>query len=149
MKNNCGCDPSLKSDPNTLPIRRASIAVLVDEDGQILICKRPAGKEMSGVWEFPGGKVEGCEVPEEALVRELEEELGIETSTSCMLPASFTSFQSKNYHLILYMFILRKWNGIIVPNENQEMKWVSASELKNFEMPPANRQLVSNLRLFL
>ena len=123
-----------------------SAVALVDKDGRILIAKRPSGKSMAGLWEFPGGKVEFGETPEQALVRELSEELDIKTWNSCLAPLTFASHSYEEFHLLMPLFICRKWEGIAFPKENQELKWVYSKELKNYPMPPADIPLIPILR---
>ena len=123
-----------------------SAVALVDKDGRILIAKRPDGKSMAGLWEFPGGKVEPGETPEQALVRELSEELGITTWNSCLAPLTFASHAYEQFHLLMPLFVCRKWEGVVLPKENQELKWVHSKELKNYPMPPADIPLVPILR---
>ena len=123
-----------------------SAVALVDMDGRILIAKRPDGKAMAGLWEFPGGKVEPGETPEQALVRELSEELGITTWNSCLAPLTFASYAYDQFHLLMPLFVCRKWEGVVLPKENQELKWVYSKELKNYPMPPADIPLIPILR---
>lgn len=123
-----------------------SAVALIDQDGRILIAKRPDGKSMAGLWEFPGGKVELGETPEQALVRELSEELGIKTWNSCLAPMTFASHAYKDFHLLMPLFVCRKWEGIVIPKEEQELKWVYSNELKNYPMPPADKPLIPILR---
>ena len=123
-----------------------SAVALIDQDGRILIAKRPDGKSMAGLWEFPGGKVELGETPEQALVRELSEELGIKTWNSCLAPMTFASHAYEDFHLFMPLFVCRKWEGIVIPKEEQELKWVYSNELKNYPMPPADKPLIPILR---
>ena len=123
-----------------------SAVALIDQDGRILIAKRPDGKSMAGLWEFPGGTVELGETPEQALVRELSEELGIKTWNSCLAPLTFASHAYEDFHLLMPLFVCRKWEGIVIPKEEQELKWVYSSELKNYPMPPADKPLIPILR---
>ena len=123
-----------------------SAVALIDKDARILIAKRPNGKSMSGLWEFPGGKVEPGETPEQALVRELSEELGIKTWNSCLAPLTFASHAYEEFHLLMPLFVCRKWEGIVFPKEKQELKWVYSRELKNYPMPPADTPLIPILR---
>ena len=123
-----------------------SAVALIDKDGRILIAKRPNGKSMAGLWEFPGGKVELGETPEQALVRELSEELGIKTWNSCLAPMTFASHAYEDFHLLMPLFVCRKWEGIVIPKEEQELKWVYSNELKNYPMPPADKPLIPILR---
>ncbi len=119
---------------------------LVDPDGRVLIAQRPEGKSMAGLWEFPGGKVEAGETPEHALVRELHEELGIETATSCLAPIAFASHGYEKFHLLMPVFACRKWAGTLRPREGQSLKWVAPKELSRYPMPPADLPLVGLLR---
>lgn len=123
-----------------------SAVALVDADGRILLAQRPEGKSMAGLWEFPGGKVEPGETPEHALIRELEEELGINTWQSCLAPLTFASHSYENFHLLMPLFVCRKWEGIPQPREGQTLKWAFASELRNYPMPPADIPLIPILR---
>ncbi len=123
-----------------------SAVALVDVDGRVLLAQRPAGKSMAGLWEFPGGKVEPGETPEHALIRELEEELGINTWASCLAPLSFASHSYDDFHLLMPLFVCRKWEGIPAPREGQVLKWVFAQELNRYPMPPADIPLIPILR---
>ena len=126
-----------------------SAAALIDRDGRILISQRPKGKAMAGLWEFPGGKLEQGEVPEIALIRELKEELGINTDQSCLAPLNFNSHCYGQFHLIIYLFACRKWQGNPTPLETQKLKWVKPNEMKSYPMPPADIPLVSTIRDWL
>ncbi len=132
-----------------LPVVLVAAVALVDVDGRILLGERPLGKSMAGLWEFPGGKVEAGELPEEALVRELKEELGIDISASCLAPFVFASHSYEDFHLLMPLFLCRKWKGLVTPCEGQRLKWVRASELANYPMPPADIPLVAMLRDFI
>lgn len=132
-----------------LPLLTVACAVLVDGDGRVLVTDRPPGKEMAGLWEFPGGKVEAMERPEAALVRELEEELGITTAESCLAPCGFSSHAYARFHLVLLAFAIRKWTGAPVPREGQRLKWVRVPELFALEMPPADRPLLGQIAAIL
>lgn len=123
-----------------------SAVCLVDRDGRILLTKRPEGKPMAGLWEFPGGKLEVEETPEEALIRELREELGIDTWKSCLAPLSFASHAYEGFHLLLMLYVCRKWEGIVSPREGQDLIWVRAKDLRNYDMPPADRPLIPMIR---
>ncbi len=122
---------------------------LVDRDGRILLARRPEGKPMAGLWEFPGGKLATGETPEQALIRELKEELGIETETSCLAPIAFASCDSGGFHLLMPLFVCRKWTGVPVAKEGQDLRWVKPRGLLEFDMPPADRPLAAQLRDFL
>ena len=126
-----------------------SAVALVDADGRVLIAQRPEGKAMAGLWEFPGGKIEPGETPEVALVRELKEELGIETWDSCLAPLTFASHSYDDFHLLMPLFICRKWQGIVAPKEGQKLKWVYAKYLRDYPMPDAVISLTPILRDWL
>ena len=126
-----------------------SAVALIDIDGRVLITQRPKGKSMEGLWEFPGGKIESGETPEDALVRELYEELGIETCSSCLAPLTFASHGYSDFHLLMPLFACRKWDGTPTPKEGQNLKWVNVKNLKDFPMPPADIPLIAVLRDWL
>ena len=123
-----------------------SAVALIDPDGRVLIAQRPVGKSMAGLWEFPGGKIEPGETPEAALIRELHEELGIDTWESCLAPLTFASHSYDDFHLLMPLFACRKWEGNPTPREGQALKWVRVLELKNYPMPPADIPLIPILR---
>ena len=122
---------------------------LVDADGRVLIAQRPEGKSMAGLWEFPGGKVHDGETPERALIRELHEELGIDTEESCLAPFTFASYSYETFHLLMPLYLCRVWRGTPRPREGQTLKWVRPMRLKDYPMPPADVPLVAMLRDFL
>ena len=126
-----------------------SAVALIDPDGRVLLAQRPEGKSMAGLWEFPGGKVEAGETPEDALVRELHEELGIETWSSCLAPLTFASHTYDDFHLLMPLFVCRKWDGIVQGKEGQKLAWVQAKDLKEYPMPPADIPIISILRDWL
>ena len=126
-----------------------SAVALIDVDGRVLLGQRPEGKSMAGLWEFPGGKVEAGETPEIALIRELEEELGINTWQSCLAPLTFASHSYDYFHLLMPLFACRKWEGTPQSRENQALKWVHARDLKNYSMPAADIPLIPILRDWL
>lgn len=126
-----------------------SAVALIDRDGRVLLAQRPEGKSMAGLWEFPGGKVEQGETPEEALIRELHEELGIETWQSCLAPLTFASHAYEKFHLLMPLFACRKWQGTPLPQEGQQLKWVRAQDLRSYPMPPADIPLIPILRDWL
>ena len=136
------------SDPS-LPTVVVSAVALIDVDGRVLIAKRPEGKAMGGLWEFPGGKVDEGETPEAALVRELREELAIDITQSCLAPLTFASHSYADFHLLMPLFICRVWNGTPSPQEGQELKWVRPMQLRKFAMPAADIPLVALLQDFL
>jgi len=123
-----------------------SAVALIDVDGRILLAQRPEGKSMAGLWEFPGGKIEAGETPEVALIRELHEELGIETWESCLAPLTFASHSYESFHLLMPLFACRKWSGQMQPREGQTLKWVKSKDLRNYPMPPADIPLIPILR---
>lgn len=122
---------------------------LIDKDGRVLLAQRPEGKSLAGLWEFPGGKVEPGETPEAALIRELHEELGIETWTSCLSPLTFASHSYEDFHLLMPLFACRRWHGVPMPQEGQRLSWSTAEELNNYPMPPADIPLIPLLREWL
>jgi len=126
-----------------------SAVALIDPDGRVLLARRPEGKSMAGLWEFPGGKIEPGETPEAALIRELQEELGIETWNSCLAPLSFASHAYDRFHLLMPLFACRKWRGIVQPQEGQQLAWVRAADLRNYPMPPADIPLIPVLQMWL
>jgi 8-oxo-dGTP diphosphatase len=126
-----------------------SAVALIDPDGRVLLAQRPEGKSMSGLWEFPGGKVDPGETPETALIRELREELGIETWNSCLAPLTFASHSYPEFHLLMPLFACRKWEGIPKPVENQVLKWVPPAKMREYPMPPADIPLIPILRDWL
>jgi len=118
---------------------------LIDPDRRVLIAQRPEGKSLAGLWEFPGGKVEAGETPEAALIRELEEELGISTKTACLAPLSFASHSYDAFHLLMPLYVCRKWQGTPQAREHTALKWVRAQSLRDYPMPPADEPLVAAL----
>ncbi|WP_027257033.1 8-oxo-dGTP diphosphatase MutT [Leisingera aquimarina] len=126
-----------------------SAVALIDMDGRVLLAQRPEGKSMAGLWEFPGGKIEAGETPEVALVRELQEELGIDTWASCLAPLTFASHSYEDFHLLMPLFACRKWDGIPQANEGQTLKWVRPQDFRDYPMPPADIPLIPILRDWL
>ncbi|MBC8037690.1 MAG: (deoxy)nucleoside triphosphate pyrophosphohydrolase [Rhizobiales bacterium] len=123
----------------------AAAVALVDADGRVLITKRPKGKPLAGLWEFPGGKVEAGERPETALIRELKEELAIDVVESCLAPLTFASHAYEDFHLLMPLFVCRRWKGVARPLEEQELAWVSPLKLRDYAMPPADIPLIPHL----
>ena len=119
---------------------------LIDPDGRVLIAQRPPGKEMAGLWEFPGGKVETEETPEQALIRELREELGIEVTEACLAPFTFASHEYADFHLLMPLYLCRRWSGTPAAREHAAVKWVRVRELPAWPMPPADLPLIPMLR---
>ena len=129
-----------------LPIILVAAVALFDKDGRVLIARRPEGKPMAGLWEFPGGKVEAGETPEQALIRELQEELSVNTVESCLAPFSFASHAYDDFHLLMPLYVCRKWQGKVTPNEGQALKWMMPAQLKEYPMPAADKPLIAMLR---
>ena len=129
-----------------LPTILVAAVALFDVDGRVLIAQRPQGKSMAGLWEFPGGKVEPGETPERALIRELGEELGIDTVESCLAPFTFASHAYDDFHLLMPLYVCRKWTGKVTPMEDQAIKWVLPMRLGDYPMPAADIPLVAMLR---
>lgn len=126
-----------------------SAVALIDIDGRVLLAQRPEGKSMAGLWEFPGGKVEVGETPEAALIRELQEELGIDTWASCLAPLTFASHSYDDFHLMMPLFACRKWEGTPHAREGQTLKWVKPTDMRDYPMPAADIPLISVLRDWL
>ena len=128
------------------PIVLVAAVALIDADGRVLLARRPPGKAMEGLWEFPGGKLADGETPEQALIRELSEELGIDTEQSCLAPLGFASHSYDDFHLLMPLYVCRVWNGTATPKEGQELRWVRPARLRDFPMPPADAPLIPVLR---
>jgi 8-oxo-dGTP diphosphatase len=118
---------------------------LIDADGRVLIAQRPQGKSMAGLWEFPGGKIETGERPEQSLIRELKEELGIIVKEECLAPLTFASHFYPDFHLLMPLYVCRRWEGFVTAQEGQGLKWVRPTELRDYPMPPADEPLISHL----
>ncbi|MBO0737400.1 MAG: 8-oxo-dGTP diphosphatase MutT [Alphaproteobacteria bacterium] len=139
--------PATAAEPTVRPpLVLVSAVALVDPDGRVLLAQRPAGKSMAGLWEFPGGKVNTGETPEIALIRELAEELGIDVAASCLAPFTFASYSYPDFHLLMPLYLCRKWSGIAVAREGQRLAWVRPRRLNEYPMPPADQPLVAMLR---
>ena len=141
-----GCWSAAESGKPSLPLLLVVAVGLIDIDGRVLIAQRPEGKSMAGLWEFPGGKIEDGETPEEALIREMHEELGIETWESCLAPLTFASHTYEKFHLLMPLFACRKWKGTPQSREGQALKWVRVVELRDYPMPAADVPLIAMLR---
>jgi 8-oxo-dGTP diphosphatase len=122
---------------------------LIDTDGRILLAQRPPGSKMAGLWEFPGGKVEAGERPEQALIRELDEELGIKVAEACLAPLTFASHAYDDFHLLMPLYVCRRWEGIAMPREGQNLAWARPNRLRDYEMPPADAPLIPHLMALL
>jgi 8-oxo-dGTP diphosphatase len=131
------------------PLVLVVAAALIDADGRVLLAERPAGKSMAGLWEFPGGKVEPGEKPETSLIRELREELGITVKEECLAPFAFASHAYEKFHLLMPLYLCRRWEGIVQPQEGQRVVWVRPREMANYPVPPADVPLIAQLRDFL
>jgi 8-oxo-dGTP diphosphatase len=127
------------------PLLLVAACALIDPDKRVLIAKRPEGKPLAGLWEFPGGKIEAGETPEDTVIRELAEELTVKVTKPCLAPLTFSSHDYLEFHILLSLFVCRRWEGTPRPREAQEIKWVRASRLRDYEMPPADEPLVSHL----
>ena len=120
-------------------------AALIDADNRVLIAQRPQGKQLAGLWEFPGGKIDAGERPEDALIRELDEELGIRVKAPCLAPLTFASHAYDDFHLLMPLYVCRRWEGFVTPREGQSVQWARARDLRNFPMPPADAPLIAPL----
>jgi len=138
--------PTAAKRPGALPLVLVAVVALIDADGRVLLARRPQGKAMAGLWEFPGGKVHEGETPEAALIRELKEELGIDTAESCLAPFAFASHGYPDFHLLMPLFACRRWTGTPAALEGQELAWVRPQRLAEYPMPPADRPLVAMLQ---
>jgi 8-oxo-dGTP diphosphatase len=122
---------------------------LIDADGRVLLTERPAGKTMAGLWEFPGGKIEPGERPEQTLIRELKEELAIVVQEACLAPLTFASHAYPDFHLLMPLYVCRRWDGLVTPQEGQRLAWVRPQRLREYKMPPADEPLVAHLMTLL
>jgi 8-oxo-dGTP diphosphatase len=132
--------------PPGKPTLLVAAAALVDIDGRVLICRRPEGKALAGLWEFPGGKVEAGETPETCLIRELDEELGIRVTQACLAPFVFASHTYEAFHLLMPLYLVRRWEGVVTAREHSATAWVRPREMVDYPMPPADAPLVAWLR---
>jgi 8-oxo-dGTP diphosphatase len=132
-------------ESGSLPLLLVVACALVDTDGRVLLSQRPEGKALAGLWEFPGGKVDAGETPEQALVRELQEELGIETKIACLAPLTFASHTYETFHLLMPLYVCRRFWGTPMPREGQKLKWVRPRDMRNYPMPPADEPLIAHL----
>ena len=128
------------------PVVLVAACALIDVDGRVLIAKRPEGKKLAGLWEFPGGKVEPGERPEQALIRELKEELDIDVKKSCLAPFVFASHAYDSFHLLMPLYLCRRWDGVVAAREHDALAWVKPNKLSDYPMPPADEPLVAWLR---
>ena len=141
-----GCADQAKPDMDPVPVVLVVAVALVDRDGRVLLARRPPDKPMAGLWEFPGGKMRDGESPEAALVRELAEELGLDTAESCLSPLTFASHRYEDFHLLMPLYVCRVWKGTPRAREGQVLKWVSPERLKDYPMPPADAPLIPVLQ---
>jgi 8-oxo-dGTP diphosphatase len=128
-----------------LKVVLVAACALIDADGRVLIAERPAGKSMAGLWEFPGGKVEPGESPEQSLIRELREELGIQVKEACLAPLTFASHAYADFHLLMPLYVCRRWDGTVAAQEGQRLAWVQPNRLRDYPMPPADEPLIAHL----
>jgi 8-oxo-dGTP diphosphatase len=133
----------------SLKLVLVAACALIDADGRVLIAQRPEGKPMAGLWEFPGGKIESDEWPEQTLIRELKEELGIAVSEACLAPLTFASHRYPDFHLLMPLYVCRRWDGPVTAEEGQRIAWVRPNRLRDYPMPPADEPLVSHLLVLL
>jgi len=131
--------------PDVKPLLLVAACALVDTDGRVLLAQRPEGKSLAGLWEFPGGKVEAGETPEDTLIRELREELGIEVKPACLAPLAFASHAYEKMHLLMPLYICRRWEGSAAPLEGQKLAWVEPKKMRSYPMPPADEPLIPML----
>lgn len=142
-------DVTLPPAPKSGTLLLVVAGALIDADGRVLLAQRPKGKDMAGLWEFPGGKLAAGETPEEALCRELREELGVYTAPSCLFPCSFASHAYEAFHLLMPLYLCRQWRGVVAPREGQNIAWVRPDRLGDYAMPPADVPLLAALRAAL
>lgn len=138
--------PTTEADPAAIPVLLVVAVALIDADGRVLIAQRPEGRKMAGLWEFPGGKIDPGELPEDALIRELKEELDIDVTANCLAPFTFASHSYDDFHLLMPLYVCRVWDGQIQPREGQVLKWVRPQNLRDYPMPPADAPLIPMLR---
>jgi 8-oxo-dGTP diphosphatase len=138
--------PVTGAEAAELPVVLVVAVALIDADGRVLLAQRPEGKAMAGLWEFPGGKVLPGEPPEAALIRELKEELGIDVAEACLAPLTFASHRYESFHLLMPLYVCRRWSGIVAAQEGQALAWVRPQKLDQYAMPPADKPLVAMLR---
>ncbi len=143
------CFEAIPAPQQPLKTVWVSAVALVDADGRVLLAQRPAGKAMAGLWEFPGGKIEEGETPEQALVRELKEELGIDTSSSCLAPVTFASHRYDDFHLMMPLYVCRVWQGQVTAREGQKLVWAYPKDFDKYPMPPADVPLIPVIRELL
>jgi 8-oxo-dGTP diphosphatase len=140
--------PDAPSSVKGLPVVKVVSVVacaLIDADGRVLLAQRPEGKSMAGLWEFPGGKIEAGETPEQSLIRELEEELGIAVKEACLAPLTFASHSYESFHLLMPLYVCRRWEGTVTAREGQALAWVRPNKLRDYPMPPADIPLIPHL----
>lgn len=142
-------DRRLSMTESALPILTVVAVALVDADGRVLLAQRPQGKAMAGLWEFPGGKIHAGESPEAALIRELKEEIDIDVTEACLAPFTFASHRYESFHLLMPLYVCRRWKGTLRPREGQTLAWVRPAKLGEYPMPPADKPLVAMLQELL
>jgi 8-oxo-dGTP diphosphatase len=142
-------EPRAAAGASAVKLVLVAACALVDPDGRVLIAQRPAGRAMAGLWEFPGGKIEAGERPEQTLIRELKEELGIVVTEPCLAPLTFASHAYPDFHLLMPLFVCRRWEGTPTPLETQSLRWVRPNQLRDIPMPPADLPLISHLMALL
>src|SRR5882762_4446618 len=138
-----------RQGPHAVKVVSVAACALIDADGRVLLAQRPEGKSMAGLWEFPGGKIEAGETPEQSLIRELEEELGIVVKEACLAPLTFASHSYPDFHLLMPLYVCRRWDGTVTAREGQSLAWVRPNRLRDYPMPPADVPLIPHLTALL
>ena len=139
----------MSTDIRAVKVVSVAACALIDADGRVLLAQRPEGKSMAGLWEFPGGKIEAGETPEQSLIRELEEELGIVVKEACLAPLTFASHGYPDFHLLMPLYVCRRWEGTVTAREGQQLAWVRPNRLRDYPMPPADIPLIPHLTTLL
>jgi len=142
-------DAPILEGPHAVKVVSVAACALIDADGRVLLAQRPEGKSMAGLWEFPGGKIEAGETPEQSLIRELEEELGIVVKEACLAPLTFASHSYPDFHLLMPLYVCRRWDGTVTAREGQSLAWVRPNRLRDYPMPPADIPLIPHLTALL
>ncbi|MEN3380482.1 MAG: 8-oxo-dGTP diphosphatase [Hyphomicrobiales bacterium] len=142
-------DAPILAKDRVVKVVSVAACALIDADGRVLLAQRPEGKSMAGLWEFPGGKIEAGETPEQSLIRELSEELGIVVKEACLAPLTFASHSYPDFHLLMPLYVCRRWDGTVTAREGQQLAWVRPNRLRDYPMPPADIPLIPHLTALL